>query len=153
MYLMKARKSPENDRPWLGKEYGLTPSDPEAGGNKDPVWSTDTHDIGADDDHNRRAPSDGTDRGGDQEEDEYHLLHGAADAEPDHRPGRRWDQRADAEYQRDDTSYAPPPPEYDTEYRGAHGYHAPHHDGYEDPSESEPQQPVSFPSAPYGYRG
>ena len=84
-YLMKSRKNPENDRPWLGKEYGLTPSDPEAGGNKDPVWSTDTHDIagggGEDDQHNHRAPSDGTDRGGDQEEDEYHLLHGGADAE------------------------------------------------------------------------
>jgi hypothetical protein len=156
MYLMKSRKNPENDRPWLGKEYGLTPSDPEAGGNKDPVWSTDTHDIagggGEDDQHNHRAPSDGTDRGGDQEEDEYHLLQGT-NTELGHHPGRRWDQRADAEYTQAD-DYPPPPPEYDSAYRGAHGgYQAPHHDGYEDPSETVAQEPVSFPSAPYGYRG
>jgi hypothetical protein len=162
MYLLKSRKEPENDRPWLGKSYGLSPQDPEAGGNKDPVWSTDTHDIsgGADEDqHNHRAPSDGTDRGGDQEEDEYHLLQGGNDAEPAAHHGApppqpRWDARADDRYDRND-DYPPPPPEYDSEYRGAHGggYMAPHHDGYEDPSESVAHQPVSFPSAPYGYRG
>jgi len=148
MYLMKMKKEPENDRPWLGKDYGRAATDPESG-NKDPVWSTDTQDIGGEDDHNR-APSDGTDRGGDQEEDEYHLLQGGTESELGHHPGRRWNQQ-------DDTEYPPPPPEYDTEYRGAHDYQTPgavHNDEYlQDPSELQAHRPVTFPSTPYGYRG
>jgi hypothetical protein len=143
-------KDPSISAPWLGKEpYSRTSGGVEAG--KDNTWSADTQDP--DDDgaaaHNRTGSS-GTERGGNQEEDEYRLLH-ANDADRGRNAGRRWDD--DLDHDHDQHNRYDVPPQYeDTAYRGSgrQSYHPPGaggHDDYDDHSGA------AFPSAPYGYGG
>jgi hypothetical protein len=121
-------------------------------GAKDTTWSADTHDLEVEGSSHNRHESSGTERGGDQEEDEFHLLHGT-EAEQGHHPGRRWEDDPAHRYgdgPDDDHHYDGPPQYQDTEYRGAHS-------SYQPPSSLSPDQyeqsSAAFPSAPYGYTG
>jgi hypothetical protein len=82
-----------------------------------------------------RGESVATDRGGGQEEDEYHLLHGT-EGEQGFHPGRRWD----VEHGGADERYDVPPYEEDSSYRGAG--HQPAsalgHEGYQQSSAISP---------------
>jgi hypothetical protein len=136
LYFRKVFKNPDGSKPWLGKssDYGLTPGGVE-GGKDGGVWSTDTHDIDHAAHHNRTG-SGGTERGGNQEEDEHELLHGT-ETEGGYHPGRRYDEDQHNRY--DD-----PPHLADTSYKGAHGsaYEVPPStlspDGYERSSAEYP---------------
>ena len=71
-YFRKMFKNPNGTSPWLGKTpYERTPGGMEAGG-KDPVWNTDTQDIGGGVHH--RTESGGTERGCNQKEGEDDAI-------------------------------------------------------------------------------
>jgi hypothetical protein len=123
MYVQKVRKDPAADDPWLAKGGSGQPYAIAGGGergdgatSKDPIWDHDTHDIDnpfPHDDHNHDDA--GTERGGDQADDEYSLLNSTETDEGRH-PGHEvpWGSTTPLHM-----------PSVDTEYRGAHGYHAP----------------------------
>lgn len=150
LYFRKVFKNPDGSKPWLGKSsaYGA-PGGIEGG--KDTVWSTDTHDIDQAA-HHHRTGSSGTERGGNQEEDEYQLLHGT-ETEGGYHPGRRFDEDQHNRYD------APPHSDIaDTSYKGAahDGYHGPPStlspDGYERSSADYPS--TEYPSnTSYGPNG
>lgn len=160
LYLRRIMRDATVTTPWLGKEpYSRTGGGGVEAG-KDNTWSADPQDAEEDGGPgmvaagHHRTGSDGTERGGNQEEDEYQLLH-AGEAEYGRRPERRWDNNNNIE---DDNEldqhnrYDGPPRYDDTEYsgRGRQSYHAPSgagHDGFGE------QSGAAFPSAPYGYGG
>ena len=129
--------------PWISsKSPYAAPGDVEA--DKDPIWSSETGDIGG----RRRSNSSDrqTERGtGNKEEDEYELLHGT-ETEHGHHPGRPWDSSYGAEPSHNIL------PDTDTGYHGASSaYTAP---SALSPSSYSPQRqdgPVPFPTAPHGY--
>lgn len=131
----------------------------------DNTWSADTHDIDASSagplpgsvGRHTRSDSNGTEHGGNQQEDEYQLLHGNQTAEfgpPASDYGRRPpERRYDDEDELDQHNrYSVAPPYEDTEYRGGRmGYH-PSSSLTPDAYEREQSGPA-FPPAPYGYGG
>ncbi|OCK79680.1 hypothetical protein K432DRAFT_382870 [Lepidopterella palustris CBS 459.81] len=102
-YLIKFRK--DGVLPYIStKSYNPSGGDHSLEANKDNAWSADTHDI----DHLHRESDDDdtrTERGGNQEEDEYALLH-STDTDEGRHPGRPLSWGEDRRY----SAQAPAPP-------------------------------------------
>lgn len=137
LFLMRMRKDPAGEDPWLAPEgqagaYKAPQGDVEDGRqSKDPIWDphyTDPNVIPDDDEH---VDETHMEHGGDQAEDEYTLLHSTETDEGRH-PGRRWD-----------ASMGPP---VDTGYHGAAG------GNYRAPSALSPSS-HGYPTPVGGYDG
>jgi len=149
LYTLKSRKHPEAEDPWLSPEskqaYAATPGGLETGrasASKDPIWDANTREL---DGHNDEESDDGTrtERGGDQGQDEYALLH-STDTDEGRHPGNpvHWGPLGSHP-----TGMAQQP-HIDTEYRGAQTYQAPSAlspDGYhvDSPSMTRPS-PIEY---------
>jgi hypothetical protein len=146
LFLRKIQKEPENSQPWLGKTVSkggeYAPADPEAG--KDSAWSTDMHDDtgygGGSSAPYDRPGSSGTEHGGDKQEDEYQLLHGAGQ-EGQGPTGNEYGPSAGHQYSLSAEDRLHERLDDDAEYYGNSAYG---HDGRTDTNLPP------YPSTPYG---